>query len=108
MSDRRDNEISACIDRLELEVSQLHELSLPGAAGILEMAILELRMTLHSISDDELRAFTDLAARPPAAHISGDADSGPLGNGHANNDGSEPQILADQGPQSRSRLGRTP
>jgi hypothetical protein len=50
MSDKQDNEISACIDRLEREVALLRELSLPATAQILEMAILELRMALHAIS----------------------------------------------------------
>jgi hypothetical protein len=106
MSDKQDNEISACIDRLEREVALLRELSLPATAQILEMAILELRMALHAISEDELRAFTDFASRQSAAAMNGEANGAALGNGHANNDRGEPQILANRRPRSRGRLGR--
>lgn len=58
MSRTRDEQILALIDRLSSDISLARELSLTQTALLLEMAKLDLRMVVHSISEDELRLFT--------------------------------------------------
>lgn len=59
MSDEKNKRIVDFIGRLLAESRAARELSLMSTARILEMAILELRTVLHSISEDELRSFTE-------------------------------------------------
>ncbi len=54
----RDEQIFALIERLSNDISLARQLSLPQTAQLLEMAKLDLRMTVHSISDGELRLLT--------------------------------------------------
>lgn len=58
MNSSRDEQILALIDRLSTDISVAREHSLPLTALLLEMAKLDLRAILHSISDEELRTFT--------------------------------------------------
>jgi hypothetical protein len=58
MSSTRDEQIHALIGRLSNDISLAHELSLTQTALLLEMAKLDLRMVVHSISEEELRVFT--------------------------------------------------
>jgi len=55
------------IDRLSKEITLARGLSLTQTAQILEMAKLDLRMMLHSISDEELRIFTRSVAGTPSS-----------------------------------------
>jgi hypothetical protein len=58
MSSERDEQILALIERLSNDIALAQQLSLPQTAQLLEMAKLDLRMIIHSISDEELRLFT--------------------------------------------------
>jgi len=69
MSSERDEQILALIERLSNDIALAQQLSLAQTAQLLEMAKLDLRMIIHSISDEELRLFTlavaENRARPP-------------------------------------------
>ncbi len=58
MSSERDEQIFALIERLSNDIALAQQLSLLQTAQLLAMAKLDLRMTIHSISDEELRLFT--------------------------------------------------
>ena len=59
MSNERDVEILALIERLSNEINTAKKHSLDVTVRLLETAILDLRALAFSISDDELRSFTD-------------------------------------------------
>jgi hypothetical protein len=69
MSNERDEQILSLIERLSNDIALAQQLSLVQTAQLLEMAKLDLRMVIHSISDEELRLFTlavaENKARPP-------------------------------------------
>ncbi len=73
MSSDRDEQILALIERLSNDIRLAQQLSLLQTAQLLEMAKLDLRMTVHSISDEELRAFTLAAADNGASSPIGDS-----------------------------------
>jgi hypothetical protein len=58
MNSARDEQILALIDRLSNDIRLADKLSLAQTVQLLEMAKLELRTIVHSISDEELRLFT--------------------------------------------------
>lgn len=55
----RNNAILELIERLKREIGAAREYSLDRTVHLLQIALLDLRMTLHDISDDELRQLTD-------------------------------------------------
>jgi hypothetical protein len=58
----KNDQIGDFIERLSNEIKVARALSLNLTAHILEMARIDLRMTLHSISDEEFRTFTEAVA----------------------------------------------
>jgi hypothetical protein len=60
MSSTRDESILALIERLEADLQLARENSLTHTIRLLNIALLDLRTTAHSISDDELRQFSDV------------------------------------------------
>ena len=73
MSGDRDEQILALIGRLSNDIALAQQLSLVQAAQLLEMAKLDLRMIIHSISDEELRLFTLAVAENKARAPVGDS-----------------------------------
>ena len=73
MSTDRDEQIFALIERLSNDIKLAQQLSLLQTAQLLEMAQLDLRMTVHSISDEELRLFTLAVAENKAPAPTGDS-----------------------------------
>jgi uncharacterized protein (UPF0264 family) len=59
MSNERDVEILALIESLSNEIKTAKKHSLDVTVRLLETAILDLRALAFSISDEELRSFTD-------------------------------------------------
>jgi hypothetical protein len=62
MSSARDESILALIERLEADLQLAREHSLTFTVRLLNIALLDLRTTAHSISEDELRQFSDVIA----------------------------------------------
>jgi hypothetical protein len=60
MPDERDEEILALIGRLKAELYVARKHSLDDTVRLLEMATLNLQCVVHSISDDELRQFSEM------------------------------------------------
>jgi hypothetical protein len=73
MSNERDVEILALIDRLCGELKLAEKYSLDVTTRLLQTAILDLRILVFSISDDELRSFAD--ALEDASLLNGKAAS---------------------------------
>ena len=59
MTDGKDAAILALIERLSEEINLAQKYSLDVTTRLLQTAILDLRVMLYSISDDELRYFAD-------------------------------------------------
>jgi hypothetical protein len=60
MSGDRETEIIALIDRLHKEIDLSRTHSLDQTAHLLEMALLDLKMILHSITEEELREVVEV------------------------------------------------
>jgi hypothetical protein len=73
MSNERDEQILSLIERLSNDIALAQQLSLVQTAQLLEMAKLDLRMIIHSISDEELRLFTLAVGENNARTPVGDA-----------------------------------
>jgi hypothetical protein len=56
----RETEIIALIDRLNKEIDLSHTHSLNQTAHLLEMALLDLKMILHSITEEELQQLVEV------------------------------------------------
>jgi hypothetical protein len=59
MSHSRQQDLASLIVSLKHDIDLACEHSLHDAASLLRIALLEVRLQLHEISDDELRAFTN-------------------------------------------------
>lgn len=59
MSNERDGVISGIIERLQRDMALAQKHSLDHTVFVLRVAILDLKMALYEISDDELRQFIE-------------------------------------------------
>jgi len=54
-------DIVALMGRLNSEINLARQYSLERTVRLLQMVVLDLQTIIHSISDEELRQFTDIA-----------------------------------------------
>jgi hypothetical protein len=63
MPSRRDGRILILIKRLSSDICFARQHSLDSIAYLLELTLLELKLTVHQISDHELKEFSRLLER---------------------------------------------